>query len=123
MFSSRWRPDETVGEVAPVDPPTWSRWPHWRPKGFGYDSPYVRTPRGAVDGLAAQLGGEVVLDDLGRRCVSRDMARRLFAERVAAEAWRRAVVARQEAEQGPASGGRRSAQAGYEQHLAGFAGE
>jgi hypothetical protein len=51
-------------------------------EGFGYDGgPSVRTPRDAVDALAAQLDGEVVLDDLGRRCVSRAVARGLFSER------------------------------------------
>ena len=61
-------------------------------EGFGYDGgPYVRTPRDAVDALAAQLDGEVVSDDLGRRCVSREVARRLFADRAAAEVrWREA---------------------------------
>lgn len=35
----------------------------------------------SIDTLGAQLGDDVVLDDLGRQCVSRDRARRLFAER------------------------------------------
>lgn len=34
-----------------------------------------------VHHLAAQLGDDVVLDDLGRQCVSRDRARCLFTER------------------------------------------
>ena len=34
-----------------------------------------------IDALANQLGDDVVLDDIGRRCVKRDTARRLFAER------------------------------------------
>ena len=61
-------------------------------EGFGYDGgPYVRTPRDAVDALAARLNGEVMLDDIGRRCVSRKVARRLFADRAAAEVrWREA---------------------------------
>jgi hypothetical protein len=61
-------------------------------EGFGYDGgPYVRSPRDAVDALAARLDGEVVSDDLGRRCVSREVARRLFADRAAAEVrWREA---------------------------------
>lgn len=45
----------------------------------------ARTPRDAIAALAAQLDGEVVLDDLGRRCVTREVARRLFSERAAAE--------------------------------------
>ena len=52
------------------------------------------TPLAAIDALTARLDGDVVLDDLGRRCVTRDVARRLFAERAAAEvrqpeAWER----------------------------------
>ena len=68
-------------------------------EGFGYDGgPYVRTPRDAVDALAAQLDGEVVSDDLGRRCVSREVARRLFADRAAAEVRWREAQERQDAE-------------------------
>jgi hypothetical protein len=61
-------------------------------EGFGHDGgAYVRTPRNAVDALAAQLDGQVVLDDIGRRCVTREVARRLFADRAAAEVrWREA---------------------------------
>jgi hypothetical protein len=40
--------------------------------------------------LAAQLGDDVVLDDLGRQCVSRDTARRLFTERAAQQERQRA---------------------------------
>ena len=50
-------------------------------EGFGWDGPLVATPLAAIVALTAQLGGEVVLDDLGRRCASRETARRLFAER------------------------------------------
>ena len=35
---------------------------------------------------AGQLGGQVVLDDLGRRCVARDVARAMFAERAQSQA-------------------------------------
>jgi hypothetical protein len=58
----------------------------------------VRSPRDAVDALAAQLDGEVTLDDLGRRCVSRETARRLFTERAAGEAKRREVQERLDAQ-------------------------
>lgn len=34
-----------------------------------------------IDDLAARLGGSVYLDDIGRRCVDRDVARGLFTER------------------------------------------
>lgn len=36
-----------------------------------------------VDRLAVQLGTEVVIDDVGLRCVTRSTARRLLAERAA----------------------------------------
>jgi hypothetical protein len=48
---------------------------------------YVNSPRDAIDALAAELVGrgvEIGFDDLDRRCVSRDTARRLLAERGAA---------------------------------------
>ena len=40
----------------------------------------MRSPREAVDPLAGQLDGDVVLDEIGRRCVSRGRSR-LFDER------------------------------------------
>jgi hypothetical protein len=43
--------------------------------------------------LAAQLGDDVVLDDLGRQCVSRDRARSLFTERAEQQARQRAQAA------------------------------
>jgi hypothetical protein len=67
-------------------------------EGFGYDGgASVRTPRDAVDALAARLAGEVTLDDLGRRAVSRETARRLFADRAAAQVRWREAQERQEA--------------------------
>jgi hypothetical protein len=57
-------------------------------EGFGWGGAYVRSPLDAVDALAADLVGrgvEVLWDDLGRRCVSRNTARELFAERAAAK--------------------------------------
>ncbi len=39
-----------------------------------------------IDTLAEQLGDDVVLDDIGRRCCTRDTARRLFTERAEAHA-------------------------------------
>ena len=67
-------------------------------EGFGYGSPFVNSPKDAVDALARQLDGVVVLDDLGRRCIDRDTARRLFAERAAAEERQREARQRREAE-------------------------
>jgi hypothetical protein len=61
---------------------------------------YIKGPRDAIDALAAELVGrgiEVFFDDLGRRCVTRDTARRLLAERAAAEE-RRAEFQRRHAE-------------------------
>jgi hypothetical protein len=52
----------------------------------------------ALDALAAQLEGEVVLVDLGRRCVSREAARRLFTERAESDRRQREVQERREAE-------------------------
>jgi hypothetical protein len=66
-------------------------------EGFGYDGAYVRTPRDAIDALAARLDGVILLDDLGRRCVSREVARRLFADRAEFAVRQREVLARQEA--------------------------
>lgn len=54
--------------------------------------------RGIIEALARQLDGEVVHDDLGRRCVSRETARRLFAERAEAEHRQREAQERREAE-------------------------
>jgi antitoxin component of MazEF toxin-antitoxin module len=71
-------------------------------EGFGYDNPaLVRTPRDAVDVLAAQFGDEVTVDDIGRRCVTRDVARRLLAERAAAEQRQREVMERNAANSQP----------------------
>jgi hypothetical protein len=44
---------------------------------------------GTIDALARQLAGLVVLDDIGRRAVPREVARRLLEERAAAEERRR----------------------------------
>ena len=67
-------------------------------EGWGWDVPRIATPRAAVDALAHQLGAEVLTDDLGRRAVSRDVARRLFAERRAAEAKQYEAQQRRDAE-------------------------
>lgn len=48
--------------------------------------------------LAARFGADVVFDDLGRRCVSRETARRLFAEREVNEGRRREVQQGQDAQ-------------------------
>jgi hypothetical protein len=67
-------------------------------EGFGYDAPYVRTPKDAIDALARQLDGEVVTDDIGRRCINRDAARRLFTEGAEAEERARQIQERHQAE-------------------------
>ena len=54
-------------------------------EGFGYGSRYVKTPPDAIDALAHQLGDQVILDDIGRRCVTRSTAGRMFTERAEAE--------------------------------------
>jgi hypothetical protein len=46
----------------------------------------------------AQLGGEVVLDDLGRRCTSREVAKRLFSQRADAEVRQREARERLDAQ-------------------------
>jgi uncharacterized membrane protein YqiK len=96
MFSSTVR--EAVAETAPIDPAELVPVAQLSVEGFGYGHPLVVTPRDAVDALAAQLDGEVVLDDLGRRCVSRETARRLFSERAEAERRQREAQQRREAE-------------------------
>jgi len=89
---STMRAVEPASAASGVDPTDLVPLAELAGEDFGYDGgPYVRTPRDAVDALAAQLDGEVVSDDLGRRCVSREVARRLFADRAAAEVrWREA---------------------------------
>jgi hypothetical protein len=68
-------------------------------EGLGpWDSPYTKGPRDVIEVLADQLDGEVVHDDLGRRCVSRDVARAMFAERASAERQHREAQQRREAE-------------------------
>jgi hypothetical protein len=67
-------------------------------EGFGYGSPFVNSPKDAVDALERQLDGVVVLDDLGRRCTDRDTARGLFAERAEAERRQREAQQRHEEE-------------------------
>jgi hypothetical protein len=100
MFSSSTvrRAAETIGEANLTDPTELVPLAQLCAEGFGYGHPLVVTPRDAVDALAAQLDGEVVLDDLGRRCVSRQVARRLFTERAEAERRQREAQQRREAE-------------------------
>lgn len=45
-------------------------------EGFG-----VRGPWSSVDSLARELGEHIVYNDIGQRCVTRDHARHMFAER------------------------------------------
>jgi regulator of protease activity HflC (stomatin/prohibitin superfamily) len=99
MLSSTVRKTaEAVAETAPIDPAELVPLAQLSTEGFGYGHPLVVMPRDAVDALAAQLDGEVVLDDLGRRCVSRETARRLFSERAEAERRQRQAQQRREAE-------------------------
>jgi hypothetical protein len=97
MFSST-RSREAVEEAAPAEPAVLVRLAELAGEGFGWDGPLVATPRDAIDALARQLGNEVVFDDLGRRCVSRGSARRLFAERAAGEARQREARERLDAQ-------------------------
>jgi hypothetical protein len=88
----------TTSEPPSVDPTSLVTLAELSAEGFGHDSLTMRTPRDAVDVLAAQLDGEVVLDDLGQRCASRLTARRLFAERAALEVRQREVQERRDAQ-------------------------
>jgi hypothetical protein len=97
MFSSTViEAAEAVAEI--VDPPELVTLASLAGEGFGWGGQFIRTPKDAVDALERQLDGEVVLDDLGRRCVSRAAARRLFAERAEVERRRREAQQRHEAE-------------------------
>ena len=99
MFSSTVRmAAETVSEVDPVDPAELVTLASLAGEGFGWGGQFIRTPKDAVDALERQLDGEVVLDDLGRRCVSRETARALFAERAEAEQRQRETHQRREEE-------------------------
>jgi hypothetical protein len=96
MFSST-RSHETVEEVDLVDPADLVPLGELAVEGFGWGG-FVASPFDAIAVLAGQLGEEVVLDDLGRRCVSRQVARRLFTERAEAEAKRQEMQERIDAE-------------------------
>lgn len=66
--------------------------------GRYWDDPRVTTRLSAIDILAPQFGAEVIFDDLGRRCVSREAARGLFAEREECERRRRELQERRDAQ-------------------------
>jgi hypothetical protein len=53
-------------------------------EGFGAGIP-GGSSRDAIEALARQLDGEVPVDDVGRRCVARSTARRVFTERADSE--------------------------------------
>jgi hypothetical protein len=91
------RSHETVEESVPVDPVDMVPLSALVVEGFGWGG-LVASPLDAIAVLAGQLEGEVVLDDLGRRCVSREVARGLFAARAEAEVKAREVRERLEAE-------------------------
>ena len=59
MLSMR-KPLETVYVDSPVAPVDLVPLAQLAAEGFGYDGPHARTPREAVDALAAQLDGDVV---------------------------------------------------------------
>ena len=80
MFTVR-KPAETADEGAVVGPTDLVPLAELAAEGFGWDGPFVANPRDAIAMLAARLDGEVLSDDLGRRCVSREVARDLFSER------------------------------------------
>jgi hypothetical protein len=98
MFNTVRSPAETVVEVAPTDPTDPVTLDELASEGFGWDSPLVTTPRDAIAVLAARVADEIMSDDLGRRCVTRETARRLFAERADAERRHREALARLDAE-------------------------
>jgi hypothetical protein len=83
MFSSTVRrAAETVGGgAALVDPAELVTLAELASEGFGYGGQYVQSPRDAIRVLADQLAGDVVVDNLGRQCVTRDRACTVFAER------------------------------------------
>jgi hypothetical protein len=87
------RNQNTVIEAAfaeTVDPASLVALAELAAEGFGWSDPLVRTPKDAVDALAREFAELVVPDDIGRRCVPRDTARALLAERAAAEERQRA---------------------------------
>jgi hypothetical protein len=105
------RPAETVDETVhggeQFDPTDVVPLSALAAEGFGWDGPFVANPRAAVAALAVRFAGEVVLDDLGRRCVSRPTARGLFAEREGGERRQREALSwpskRRGIRSGPAS--------------------
>lgn len=73
-------------ETVPVEPVALVTLAELAAEGFGpWSGQFTRGPRDVIRALAKQLDGEIVLDDLGRQCVSRDVAARLIAERAEAE--------------------------------------
>ena len=88
----------TTEAVAAVEPDALTPLSELAVEGFGWGG-YVTTTQDAIAALAAELVGkgiEILLDDLGRRCVSRDTARQLFAERAADEQRRVEQLRRQQ---------------------------
>jgi hypothetical protein len=92
------RAGETVGDADPVDPAELVTLAELASEGFGYGNQYVQSPRDAIRVLAGQFAGDVVVDDLGRQCVTHDRARTLFAERAEAKRRQREVQDRNEAQ-------------------------
>jgi hypothetical protein len=86
---------ETVDEATAADPADLVTLAELAAEGFGWTgSPYVVTPKDAIDVLAGRFAEQVSTDDLGRRVVPRQVARDLFAERDAQERSRREAQAR-----------------------------
>jgi len=91
-------PDTELPDLPSYDPADLVPLAELAAEGFGHGSPYVKTPKDAIDVLAHQLDGAVTLDDLGRRCVTRDTARQLFTDRAEAEQRQREARERHQAE-------------------------
>ena len=99
MFKSTTTEAAEAGvEPAPVDPADLIPLAELAAEGFGWRGQYVNTPRDAIEALAGELAGEVVLDDIGRRAVHKDVARRLLAERAETERRNREAHERHHAE-------------------------
>jgi len=66
-----WRPAE------PLDPAAWIPLTELALEGFGHSD----TIDGRAHNLRHDLAAEILLDDIGRACVPRGVAREMFAER------------------------------------------
>jgi hypothetical protein len=71
----RWQSAESLDPANWVDLGSLAVWGFGRPP-FGEDSLETR-----VDNLRRELADEIIVDDLGRDCVARSVARVMFTER------------------------------------------